>query len=743
MIRDLHEGLVYMKNTGLNKVSNLLLNKIKRLLGFHSIDNIPFETIIENIIHYYENIIGCMPGNVYWMNSEGFAAGCNQNVLDMFKLTSLSQFEGLSFEEMGKIGQWSDEAVQAFKKDTFDVVHTGKPKLNIEEVPIPDKNGQLIYFLTHRVPLIDKQKKVIGVVGISIDITERKKMETDLHQSMLKAESANHSKTEFIANMSHDIRTPLTGVVGMSKMLEDSVTDIKQKNYAHMLGESGDQLLHMLNGILDVVSADNVNENDLHEEPFSLNRMVQDIIELERPTTLVKGLDLIATLDETIPPCVLSDHTKLHRILLNLLGNAIKFTKAGHVDIGAKLLKRDAEHALVQFHVKDTGIGIPYELQDKVFDRFFRVTPSYKGIYTGHGVGLHIAQSYAHLLGGNILLTSEPNVGTTFYFDLSLRIGDAALLPISNTTLASNVVKPEPTSPIPNPIIEKQLNTNATALPLLADAPVLLLVEDNAIALMILENLVTESGFNSMRAADGIEALTLATTHHFDLIITDLGLPGLSGIEFTQKLRVYEHDNQKPLIPIIGLTAHADVTVKNECVQAGMNEAYTKPLTADALKNIQSVYLIKDYVAPIEPQAPVLEENIEGLGADLPETEAQLFELNSTPLLDAKAALSLLNNNVTLFNTTLSSIVEKELPQDLAEIELAHTKGDWTSVEHIAHRMKGGFVCCGIARLALACQYLERYHKAGHTTHSEALYQQLIEVSNKTVTTIKRWLAMQ
>lgn len=697
---------------------NLEINQIKSLVADLTLEKEKIEKDNKTLSQYLQDIISAVPGSIYWKNKEGIYLGCNEFMAKTAGLNSTADIIGKSDVQL-----WPEQA-EKFRENDLHVMELGQHVRIEEEVILP--NGKKRFFIVDKMPLRDQDGHLNGIIGNSMEVTGLKETQSAL-------ESANQAKTEFIANMSHDIRTPLTGVVGMSKMLEDSVSDSKQKSYAHMLGESGDQLLHMLNGILDVVSADNANENDMHEEPFSLRRMMQDIIELERPTTMVKGLDLIATIDEAIPPFVFSDHTKIHRILLNLLGNAIKFTTTGHVDIGAKLLKQEGDHALIQFHVKDTGIGIPYELQDKVFDRFFRVTPSYKGIYTGHGVGLHIAQSYAHLLGGDILLTSEPNVGTTFYFDLSLRISKETTATLSeSSTLQPSLELPLPVLPIVEPVVNKPLPS----------VPMLLLVEDNAIALMILENLVTECGCKFIHAMDGLEALKLATNNHFDLIVTDLGLPGLSGMEFTQKLRLYENEHNQSPTPVIGLTAHADVAVKNECVQSGMNEAYTKPLTADVLEKIKATYLGRgDYIAlmPVVTQ----EENVSNLGADLPDTETELFQLNTSPLLDANGALKLLNNNIKLFNATLTSIVEKELPQDLDELKKAHEQNDWTSVEHIAHRMKGGFVCCGIARLALACQYLERYHKAGHTVQLEALYQQLVDVSGKTTATIKRWLAMQ
>jgi two-component system, OmpR family, aerobic respiration control sensor histidine kinase ArcB len=398
-----------------------LLAKIKNFLGYKRDEQVPLEVLLEQTVSYYENIISCMPGNVYWIGKEGNAIGCNQNVLDMFGMTSIDEFSGLSFDEMGVIGNWSQEATESFKKDTFDVIRTGKPRLNIEEHPIPNVGNADVYFLTNRVPLLDQNDQVMGVVGISIDITARKKMESELHIEKIKAESANHAKTEFIMNMSHDIRTPLSGVLGMSNLLLEEDLKERTKQYVTWIHESSSQLLNMLTDVLDDVSADNISYLDICLSTFNVRDVVEEIIQLERPSIILKGLELIVNIADDIPELLQSDKVKIHRILLNLVSNSIKFTTKGSVQIIVKRLPTVHEkQIMLQFQVIDTGVGIPENCHAKIFERFYRVTPSYKGLYAGYGLGLHVAQAYAHLLGGNIHFTSELNIGTTFYFDVPM-----------------------------------------------------------------------------------------------------------------------------------------------------------------------------------------------------------------------------------------------------------------------------------------------------------------------------------
>lgn len=671
--------------------------------------------IMQEKIDMLDNIIRYAPDMIYWKDKNSVHLGCNEQFAIAAGFRDRSEVIGKTDSDF----PWHGQA-EKYREDDINVIASGKPRLNVEDF-MPYDNGKQATVITNKVPLRDLNGDIIGVLGIATDITKQKNVEQALSLAKEAAESANHAKIEFIANMSHDIRTPLTGVVGMSKILEEAIVDPKYKNYARWLGESGVQLLKMLNEVLDVVSADNLQEIDKELEVFNIKKMLNDIIELEQPSTQLKGLQLIANFDKNIPTFVVGDYTKLHRILLNLLGNAIKFTQHGHVRIDITLQKKYETKVVVRFVVSDTGIGIPKELQAKVFDRFFRITPSYKGVYSGSGIGLHIAQSYAHLLGSNIQLVSEVGTGANFYFDIVLEIAEKDICISKDDNYAEEKFA----------LDLGFMNSQNVA----DDAPLVLLVEDNNIARLMLERLVNQAGYRYKSVIDGESAFELVKKQNFALIITDLGLPGISGIDLTKKIRELEQIQQKAAVPIIGLTAHADPKIKKNCVNAGMTDTYTKPMSYAILDNIKFKYVL---VAEVKNENK--EQRVANLRLDLLNTEQELFDLEKIAVLDTEKALSTIGNNMTLLRSILLSMLNDELPNDILEIKNLHAKGDWSGVEKIAHRLKGGVVYCGADRLAFACQYLERYKKSGLTAMLEKLYQQLLVAADETLCAIREWL---
>lgn len=512
-----------------------------------------------------DSLIDSIPVEIFWKDRDLVFLGCNKGFVNSLGLRDKKDVIGRTDFDLPVKFEDSD----IFRADDLSIINSKVGRLNIEEVQRLKENEERI-LLTSKVPLFDDRGDVYGVLGVYRDITKQKKTENALKKAIADAKQANYAKSEFIANMSHDIRTPLSGVVGMSQILVDMLTDPDHKQRAKWIHESGVQLLGLLNDILTIIVADSSTEKGEKDyQVFSLRQCVEDIIQLEKPSTSMKGIFLDVAIDDDIPDYLIGDRSSLYRVLLNLLGNAIKFTSVGFVKIEIKKFTKKSEKIELQFKIVDTGIGIPKELQTKVFDRFYKVNPSYKGVYSGHGIGLHIAQSYVKSLGGDLNFTSEVGAGTTFYFNLAFDIAvDVNIRSLIKEKMS--VKKSQATLP----------TSEETSL------PIILLIEDNYVALKVLESIVKLVGLKFVSANDGESALEIATSQNFKLIITDIGLPGISGNEFTLRIRDWEKQHGKRPVPIIGLTAHARSQIRDECLQAGMNDTYSKPMDVGTLKEI-------------------------------------------------------------------------------------------------------------------------------------------------------------
>ena len=313
--------------------------------------------------------------------------------------------------------------------------------------------------------------------------------------------------------------------------------------------------------------------------------------------------------------------------------------------------------------------------------------------------------SHAHALGTKIHLHSEDGAGSCFYFDLTLAL-----------------VEPQQSA---EDRVQEAYGQQALSL---------LLVEDNSIALRVLETMVKQAGWSFVSAIDAETALELAKSQPFDLIISDLGLPGMSGIDLAKQVRAMEASQTKPPVPIVGLTAHAQDQVRNDCLASGMTEVFNKPMEFENLQQIGARYCSATSTG--KPQTPKAGPEHEGL----PSSEAEWLDLDEHSLFDPVLALTLMNQDKTLLRSVLDDFVGYLLDEDLQALQLAHAAGDWLEVERVAHKMKGGVEYCGTVRLKYACQSLERYHKAGRTAQWEPLYQQLLRVAEETRVVLRTWL---
>ena len=538
---------------------------------------------------YLHGIVENLPQLVYWKDINFIYQGCNNLCAEMLNLKNPAQIVGKSDNDFG----WSKERIDELHDVDRQIITAGIPQV-VEDI-IPIKNSSRI-FLTSKTPLIDKNGNIVGVLGISTDITDRKKMEEELKAAKIAAEAGEKAKDEIIANFSHDMRTPLSGIISDAHQLEeDDISQETRKELAVQLADAGGALLEMFEETLENVAADHMTEKDIELETFDIKLLIDKLIKLEKPSVTQKGLKLLSNIDPNIPQFLVNDRKKIHRILLNLIGNAIKFTKQGHIELKIELIgiHKDQSQVTLKFNVIDTGIGVPEKSKQHLFERFFKGSSSYKAEYKGYGLGLNIAKTYTHLLGGTISFESTEGVGSEFYAILTLKIANEHEIASYQEKIAKKPslltmntdMKLKPTHEHKPATDVKPSETES-----IPGAPHVLIVEDNLMLRKTTVKLVKKAMLNVTAVDDGLPALELAKNQHFDLILSDVGLLTMSGTEFAQKLRAFEKENNLPTVPIIGVTAHA-ADGRGECLSAGMNAVTQKPFLKETLVEILKQFL--------------------------------------------------------------------------------------------------------------------------------------------------------
>ncbi|WP_259069449.1 response regulator [Mucilaginibacter sp. X4EP1] len=403
------------------------------------------------------------------------------------------------------------------------------------------------------------------------NILELKETEEKLKKEKERAEASEKTKQLFLAKMSHEIRTPMNAILGFAKLLEESLETKEQQEFIHIIIKSGDDLLVILNDILDF-SRMEAGKIIFENTPFNLRDIVHTTILMMEPKSKQKGIDLKHHIDDKIPEMVVGDSVRLNQILLNLVSNAIKFTERGEININVTCVTDTQDNILLDFGVKDTGIGIPLEKQEKIFESFEQATNDTARKFGGSGLGLSIVKQLVKLQNGEIFVNSKPGFGSDFHFKLSFLKAKGKVA----------FVAPEPTQIT----IQKGKGIH------------ILVVEDNLINQMLVIKVLKKQGFDTDVAENGLIALEKHKNNDFDIILMDLQMPEMDGYEATRKIRELS-DNKKD-IPIMAMSAH---TIKGEyehCIEIGMNDFISKPFDTRELyeKIFRLVKKSKENLAP-------------------------------------------------------------------------------------------------------------------------------------------------
>ena len=567
------------------------------------------------------------------------------------------------------------------------------------------RRGEIMYgdrvFDYYTSPVSSEQNKFFGLIWCFRDITSKKQTELrqmqlmeDLRKAKEEAEEAVRTKAAFLAMMSHEIRTPINGVIGMTQLLAGTDVNPEQAKYIRTIQVSGEMLLSVINDILDFSKIES-GKLELENAPLDVRAVVRDIYDVQLAKAKEKKLKFEVSMHSNVPPFIIGDVTRIRQILLNLVSNALKFTDTGAVGIGVRLVTDEAPLGdrpfQLLFSVSDTGIGISGEQMQRLFQPFGQASASTSRKYGGTGLGLVICKKLVETMGGNIQAESKSEQGSIFSF-----------------TITTKIAKEQPAYTLQDALDKgnEMVGRLGDRLPLK-----ILIAEDNLINQELAMAMLIKMGYQPDVVDNGLAVLEALQVEHYDLLLLDVQMPEMDGLETATYLVNHWHElhtgYERPTI--IAMTASAMQGDREICLRAGMDDYISKPIMMDSLQRTIEKWAVSNINEEVADEHIVVKAET----------------ANSSPVIDQSAIRNLEQINPKLIGRMIHLFTAEEAPTLLQNLRQAIAKHDSKEVSYNAHTLKGSSNILGAKILGKLCLEVELKGKNGDNEGLSELFTEI------------------